>query len=420
MMHDHTPSTQPKVIGTWQALEWLWRNAGTHRALLIRGFSFKILESLIAAVPIVVLVAALESLDNGEMPGNQRLASWTLVILGSLLIRLGIAYIANIGCWIGSYRVMGDLRMKLLAHVRQLPMGYLTGHRTGDLTATMTQDVRMIELLPSMAIPALIGAVVLPITVSISLFFIEWRMALAMLVTLPLAIGAYSVIQGRMQKLAIVRQNAQADATAQIVEYVQGISVIRAYGQTGSGLVRFKSAMEAFRKVDESLVTRLSGLMVLFSSLIEVGIAIMLVFGTYLFFGGEITAITLLIFLVVSVRAFAPLHELATFGEMSRIAEASLTRVNALLDEPTLPEPATDTTPVTFDIAFENVSFAYVNDANEHIPVLRNVSFVAAPRSITALVGPSGSGKTTITSLIARFWDVDEGTVRIGGGMSAP
>jgi len=406
--------SQQKIIGTWEALGWLWRYAGPSRNGMMRGFVFKIVESFIAAVPIVVLIAALRELEDGGRPDNRQILIWVGIMLASLVARYAASYFANLGSWLSSYQVMGEIRLRLLGHIRQLPMGYLTNNRLGDITETTTQDIKMVELLPTMAIPSLIGAVVLPLAVTVSAFFIEWRLALAMLVSLPLAIYAYSVIQRRMQQLAIVRQTAQGDATSNIVEYVQGISVIRAYGQTGSGMAKFDESMENFRKVDQTLVNRISGLNVLFSTIIEAGVALMLLLGSYLLFDGEITPITLMIFLIVSLRAYAPLHELATFGEMSRIAEASLTRVDALLNEETLPEPERDAPLTDFQIRFDDVSFAYINDEAEHVPVLRNVSFVAEPGTITALVGPSGSGKTTITSLIARFWDVDEGSVRIG------
>ena len=147
-----------------------------------------------------------------------------------------------------------------------------------------------------------------------------------------------------------------------------------------------------------------------FKAILDLGFTFILLVGAYLFLGGEITLFTFLIFLILGLRAYEPIKALTISFEIVRVTEVTINRIRQLLDTPPLPQPVDGPVPETFGIEFKEVTFAY-----DESPVLQNVSFTIPEKTITALVGPSGAGKTTITSLIARFWDVDAGEVRIGG-----
>jgi ATP-binding cassette subfamily B protein len=168
--------------------------------------------------------------------------------------------------------------------------------------------------------------------------------------------------------------------------------------------------MSDYKKTNVDLVVKLAPSIVAFQAILELGTAIILLSGSYLFLGGELSLTVFLLFLVLGLRVYAPIQNIIVYMAIMRIADASMERVLEVLNREPLPEPDYDPTLDRFDIEFKDVWFRY-----EDTEVLKGVSFAIPENTITALVGPSGAGKTTIAHLIARFWDADSGEILVGG-----
>ncbi|MEM9818913.1 MAG: ABC transporter ATP-binding protein, partial [Cyanobacteria bacterium P01_D01_bin.6] len=197
---------------------------------------------------------------------------------------------------------------------------------------------------------------------------------------------------------------------ARLVEYIQGIAVIRAFNLSGDRLQQFRTGLRQYRTASLDTVTQLTPAIVLFLSVLELGFALLLVVGAAFFVNGSLTGENFLFFMVLGLAFYMPLMAMADMSELYRIMQNCVRNLNEFLQAPLLPtaskpQPLRDTA-----IEFKNVSFSYGGEA-----VLDQVNFQIPPSSMTALVGPSGSGKTTITNLIARFWDVKAGAVMLGG-----
>ncbi|MGH3915832.1 MAG: ABC transporter transmembrane domain-containing protein [Pseudonocardiaceae bacterium] len=286
------------------------------------------------------------------------------------------------------------------------------------MATVLTQDLQTIQSVTSEILPQVVGAAIAPLVLLAITFLGDWRLGLATLATLVLAVPVHLWTQRRFLTLARVRQQRQAEAVARILEYVEWVPVIRAYNQVGERLVRFREALDACRAANLQLVHRLAPLLHTVKATIEAGFAVVLLAAIYLYVGGEVATLTVIAFLVLTLRIYQPIVAQA---EALRIADGSMERVAAVLDTVPQAQPSADRArrPESHDIAFDHVRFAYDAGAPQENPVLRDVTLGIPQGSLTPLVGPSGAGKSTVGRLIARFWEVQAGMVSMGGSTSA-
>jgi ATP-binding cassette subfamily B protein len=272
----------------------------------------------------------------------------------------------------------------------------------------MLGDYNLVEISISHHFPQLISGIALPVIAFICLLFIQWQMALAMFIALPLSILIIYLSNNFQIRLGKSHIKAKVDAASRLQEYLLGMREIKAHNLSG---VRFQRLQEAFhRLMRESIKIEgaIGPIMMAAIGLMRSGLTLILFVGAYLLVSGELTLPVFLIFLLLGTRVFEPLQVVMVNYAEIKYATISAERIMEIQNCP-LP-PGSGDLPDGNRIEFDNVTFAY-----EDQDVLKNVSFTIEPNTITALVGPSGSGKSTITRLIARFWDINDGCIRLGG-----
>ena len=387
----------------------LFEIAGDRKSDLRKGTVLKVIESLFAGAPLGILYLTLNELFSASI--DTRTVMFMVVGMAACFVLQGIFfYWASVVNNKAGLRIMSDLRIRLGEHIRKLSMGFFSDRETGDLNNIINQDVKNIEPVPTFFYPQLVSAIVLPIFIASFLFFLDWRMALATIAVIPAALIVLNASQGVFKRMAKMRAKSASIANSRIIEYVQGISVLRAFNQTGSGFKKFEAAMADYKKTNVDLVVKLAPSLVAYQAILELGTAIILLCGSYLFLGGQLSLTVFLLFLVLGLRVYVPIQHVFEYMGMMRIMDASMERVLEVLNREPLPEPDYDPELDRFDIEFKDVWFRYDNT-----DVLKDVSFTVPQNTITALVGPSGAGKTTIAHLIARFWDADSGEIMVGG-----
>jgi ATP-binding cassette, subfamily B, bacterial IrtB/YbtQ len=388
------------------------RLAGQRDARLRRGLRFAFAEAVATAVPYALVLwlvrAALEHRLTLELTG---------VITGGIalavVLRLKVSQAAMSDLFIAAHALMGQARIRAADHLRRLPMGFFTRHRSGELAGVLTTDLALVEDIWSHLIGLFAASFALPMLVGVGLCFLDWRLGLAVLATMPVALAVLSATAPLFIREIDAVLEASADVNARIVEYVQGIAVLRAFGRHGEVYQRFVKAMERLRDALIRADVVPSPLLSIFGLVVEAGFVVVAWVGARLALDGAIAPGTLLVFLVVTVGVTRQVAELGVALLMLRGSQRALGRVDRLLAEPPLSEPATPAQrPQRFDVVVEDVTFAYEGER-----VLDGVSTTFAERSLTAIVGPSGSGKSTLVHLVARLWDVPrgQGAIRIGG-----
>lgn len=408
-MINQSTNNQPR--SDLQSLKRLWQLAGPLKGKVLRGIFFRFAQSLALGFAFGVMIWVVTSLIDGRPLTAVWIGQIIALMIVSLIGQMLFGYLSAANSWSASYALASQLRMSLLDHLRKLPMGFHLSRHKGDTVSALTSDMQAIEGFLSDALPRIAQAFGIPLMV---LAFLAWRdfaVALAAFISILLSVPIFLWSNKRLSALGIKRQDGQADAAAHMIEYVQGISVIKAYNLVETGQQRFYNALKAFRDISIKLVLQLTVPLILFAGVLSLGIPLIMLIAGWRFFSGAIDLASLVTFLILIFSAYAPLLALISVMEQTRIADAALIRLDRIAAAKPLLEPTTSKVPTDYDVAFQNVGFSYIA-GNE---VLQDVSFKVKAASTTAIIGASGSGKSTILNLIARFWDVNQGSVTIGG-----
>lgn len=381
----------------------------TAPAAVRRSILLELLHSLFVAVPTGFLLLIIQELFSAH-PAESRLFMYVIIMVVVLTGQLWVSVKTIIGSNTMTYSISTNLRILLGTHLQRLSMGTFKQRDPGDLAAVVLQDVANFEIIFGHTIGNMAGAVFATLIISIFLFITDWRLALVLLAALPLCwamikISDYLIVQQGKKHV-----QARNETGARFLEYVQGIRHIKSFGMTGSRFSTLEAALNNFRKA--SIRTEaIPGPFVLTAGVVlELFFLLMLSFAVTFLTTGTLSIAALLTFLIIGYRLYEPVKILLVDYVILRYMNISLGRVIELLKAPEQ-SAGKRLVPVKYDISFNNVSFAYHHNKK----VLDTVSFQVPERSMLALVGPSGSGKTTITSLIARFWDTTEGSIKIGG-----
>ncbi|MEM8707112.1 MAG: ABC transporter ATP-binding protein, partial [Actinomycetota bacterium] len=405
-----TADPQGRSLRQGGVVRTVWHIAGDRRPVLLRSIGWKTAQSIAQAIPVAVIVVIIDRLRTDELVASD--VWWAVGVMAAcLLAQWGFGYLANRSSWIATYQMFGEVRIRGLDHLRRVPMGFHDERRSGDTLTALTQDVSSIENFTHEPLQQMIGAFIAPVAVFVILAVQDISMAAATLVSVLVAYPVFVWTNRTFARLAVVRQELQAEASSRMVEYVQGMPVIRAFRLTGERLDRFRIALDEFRAANLELVLKITPLGVLFVLVVMLGVPFVLFFGALWLFGGTIDAGTLIVFAVLVLRVYEPLAVAAQHFEGLRITDASLSRVARVFDTPVQVMPSEPGDVQGADVAFDAVGFGYGDDT----PVLHDLSFEARHGTMTAIVGPSGAGKSTVLNLVARFWDPQSGSVRIGG-----
>ncbi|CAM3295717.1 MULTISPECIES: ABC transporter ATP-binding protein [Saccharibacillus] len=386
--------------------------AGQPKTLLPSALS-AVLDGLVKIVPAVLLVDLFNTLYRSfadPAAGLDIARMWVVCVVMILWIGIEYATFSMLydKTYVAAYLTAAQGRMELAEHLRRLPLGFFGKRDPADLTNLLLSDYAQVEHTISHNVPQLISAIMLPTLALCGLLFLDWRMALALFAALPLGLLLLWLTDRLQARLSDNHVRAKNEAASRLQEYLGGIREIKAHHVGGARFERLRLSFDALMRASIRLEGVMGPLIMGAMLLTRSGMTLMIVTGTYVLAGGTLTLPTFLLFLLVGNKVFEPLTVvLMNYGEI-RYSAFSAARIMDVRRENPLPgdQPAERGT-----IEFDRVRFGY--EAGK--PVLRDLSFTIPPRTITALVGPSGSGKSTVTRLIARFWEVDGGEIRIGG-----
>lgn len=308
-----------------------------------------------------------------------------------------------------SYGQAEATRLRVAEQMRKMPMSYFNARDLTELSANIMTDCTNIEQSMSSAVPQLIANIITSTVICIMMAFLDWRMALAVFIMLPISALILWLSRALQDRMFSQHVEAKLEAEKQSQEYMEGIKVIRACGLGGS---KFKALDQAFLELKKAAfqVELVSGsFTALATMLLRSGVGIVVFTGVSLLTSGKIEFISMLMFLLIVIRIYGPILTVLTLLPDMLYLKVSSSRLRTMMEAKPM-EGHSEQSIKQFDIAFENVTFGYGEKA-----VIKNVSFTAPEGKVTALVGPSGSGKSTIARLAARFWDAEQGTVCIGG-----
>ncbi len=312
-----------------------------------------------------------------------------------------------------AYTILEALRLRLADRFLHAPLGNVENHTIGEIKSMMVDKIENLEPPLAHMIPEGAGHVVLPIVSIIALLCIDWRLALASLVTFPLSficMGLTFKISGKNFEKFDQSSNYM---NSTIVEYIEGIEVIKAFGRAGVSYEKYAAAITDFRTFVVKWLTSTFATMKLSFALFPSTLIGTLPVALALANSGRITAPQAALAVMLSISMVGSLARLEVFSENMRQVKFTVEGLEEYLEMPELPEPAARAEISHMDVELKNVRFSYTGDDKDE--VLHGVDLKLPEGSFTALVGPSGGGKSTVAKLIARFWDVTDGAITIGG-----
>lgn len=375
---------------------------------MIKAFVSVTVSNLVLMIPIALLYYMVKDYMEGNLAGK---GMWYLtgILLTFALIAV-TTYIQYNATFLATYIESGVRRITLAEKLRKIPLSFFGKKDLSDLTSTIMADCAQMETASSHFVPELVGACISTTIVAIGLFFFDWRMAIAALWVLPISfiiVACSGRVQRSLNKKQMDLKMACADG---IQEGLESARDLRAYNSQEEYMEGLDKKIKAVEK--HAIVTELGTAVFVGSSqmILKLGIGTVALVGGILLAKGELDVITFFMFLMVVSRIYDPMQV-----SLQNLAAIIATGVqSSRLDEILSHEVQEGTRKMDnkgYDIEFSNVGFSYESGEN----VLNDVSFVAKQGEVTALIGPSGGGKTTVSRLASRFWDVNQGTITVGG-----
>jgi ABC transporter, ATP-binding protein len=333
----------------------------------------------------------------------------SLAVAFSLVTAL-IAYMQYTSTFMAVYRESADRRIRVAEKLRRLPLAFFGRHDLSDLTSTIMADNTELEHTFSHAVPQLFASLISVVLIILSLCFYDWRLSVALLAPLPLAVlihlGTRRLLRGRFQE----NYRLKRQVTEDIQQGLENICEIKAY----SGEEAYLEALDHSLHVLEGEMIRdeLLASACMHSSviLLRLGLAFVAILGASLLQAGELDLVAYLVFLVFGSSVYIPIEEVLNYSILLSYLDVRISRMRQIDEMPTQTGKA-EVSVRRYDITFDHVTFAY----QEGQEVLHDISFTARQGQVTALVGASGGGKSTIAKLAARFWDIDAGRITLGG-----
>lgn len=376
---------------------------------LLKAIAACTVGDIILMLPVGLLYFLVSDFMEGAVPENH----YALYIVGIaavlLLIFLSEFWKYN-ATYFSTYRESGECRIRLAEKLRRLPLSFFGKKDLADLTNTILGDVATTEQMYSHYVPQFYASIISTCIIAVSLFFYDWRLALAALWVLPVAlliVGLSKKAQNyfsRKQNMALI---AVQDGVQECLETVRDLKSNNAEKEYLDGLFQKIDNLES-RHMKSELGTAM--FVVPAQMILKLGIATVALVGSMLLINGSVSLITFFMFLLVVSRIYEPMSlSLQNLAAMNSL-QINIDRMNEI-ENCNEQVGEKDFDPNGCDIVFENVGFAYNGDET----VLKNVSFTAKQGEVTALIGPSGGGKSTAAKLAARFWDCDKGRITVGG-----
>ncbi|MBU5486013.1 ABC transporter ATP-binding protein/permease [Clostridium sp. MSJ-11] len=370
--------------------------------------------SVISVVGGFIPYIGIYHLINIFMTGNpewDQIVYWIFVCLVGYAIMAVFFGISTVLSHYSAYNILENIRMNIAKRLMKASLGDTTSKSLGYMKTVILDKVEDVEVPLAHMIPEVGASILLVIGVYVYLIMIDWRMALAALATIPIALFPMAKGMKSFSEKYNAYMQANERVNSIIVEYIEGIEVVKAFNQTTTSYAKFRNAVESFKDFTMDWYHSSWKPMNLMMSVLPSTFLVTVPVGALLYINHQITPTDYVMGLILCLGIISPLIKVTGYISTIKAIEYSITATKDLLELPELAFESDRVEIQSTDIRFEHVDFAYEKSQPD---VFKDFSMTIPERKFTALVGPSGSGKSTIAKLIARYWDVGQGTIQIG------
>lgn len=398
-------------------LSKLFEYAGRYKYLTIASWILSAVSALVALVPFVyiweIIREVLEVAPDFSRAVDLVHFGWMAVLFSVLSM---LIYIGGLLCsHLAAFRVQTNIRSQTMHHIVTLPMGFMDSVGSGKLRKIVNESSAATETYLAHQLPDMAGAIATPVGLLVMLMAFDWRLGLLSLIPIVIAFLIMSVMTGsRMKRKMTEYQNSLEQMSNEAVEYVRGIPVVKTFGQSVFSFKHFKAAIDNYQKWVISYTNSLKLPMVCYTTIINAVFAVLIAAALY-FTADTVTTtflLNLIFYIIITPVITVTLNRIMYSSENMMIVTDALDRIDSILDMKPLPEPSAPQSPQDNSVTVDHIRFRYGRNS---VNALDEMSVQINPGEHIALVGPSGGGKTTLAAIIARFMDVDGGSVKIGG-----
>lgn len=400
------------------ALSRLMDIAGNHKYLSYLSCVLAAVSAWIALIPFYDVFCIIKEIleVRPDFDRAVHITSYGWQAVGFALLSMVFYIVALMCSHKAAFRVQANLRIKMMEHIMKLPLGYVEAEGTGKIRKIVTDSTAATETYLAHNLPDKAVSYATPVGLLAMMLVFDWRLGLISLIPAVLAFVLMGTLMmgPKMAEDMKQYQNALETMSSEAVEYVRGIPVVKTFGQTVFSFKRFKSAIDDYEKWTLDYTKSMMKPMIAFTTAAN-GIFAALILAAYAFAGKGVTdtlILNIIFYVLITSILTVTLMKIAYAGESQMIVEDALKRMDDILDVVPLAEAGKKEVPKDASVELKDVAFAYDDTKGNAID---GISLNIRTGEHIALVGPSGGGKTTLASLIARFWDVKSGAVKIGG-----
>lgn len=391
-----------------KTLSKIYQFSGKMQGTMKKAILFSVLHSFFD----MMSFGALAMVFSGLTDGFTTSMIWMIfgITLASMLLKIYCSYILDFGKVQIGYFMCAEKRIHIGDRMKYMPMGYFNDHNLGNLTSVVTTTMGDIENNASMVLTNILGGYIHAAIITIVMLCIDWRIGLTILCGILLFTWCIGRLQKKSETVSPQRQQAQEALVSNVLEYVQGMLIVKSFnlGQNSNSKMRqaILDSKDKNLKLERTFVPYN-----MLQQIILYGTSILVIVeGLYFYLNGTMALSICLLMTVASFMLFSQLQSAGNTSSLLRLLDVSIDKVNEIDNTPVMDEHGKPINPPNYNIVFDDVSFSY----GEH-KILDHVSLSIPEKTVTAIVGPSGAGKSTLCNLIARFWDVDDGKITIGG-----
>ncbi|MEM1483479.1 ABC transporter ATP-binding protein [Oscillospiraceae bacterium PP1C4] len=392
-----------------ETLKKIWRFAGAEQKNINQSVLLVFINAILRMCEISAIYMVVQALLTGR---TDSAPAW--IALGLILVSiLGTAvtkYFSQLQQTHAGYFMAANKRIDIANRLKSVPMGYFNDNSLGEITGVSTTILDNVETVAPMVLVNILSGLINSSVFTLMILFWDWRIGSIVVIGTAFYLLVTSLMEKKSRSIAPNRQKSEAVMVSAVLEYIQGMSVIKSFNLTGKGDKKVQDALEFNKKSNLALERLFTPYVMAQGIVLHVFSIGMIVAAVHFWLAGTMSIANALMAVIMSFLVFAQIQSAGSGLSLLRVVSSSIEHAENMDAMPQLDEHGRDLSPQNHDIVFDDISFSY-----EKKEILHNISLTIPDKTTTAIIGPSGSGKTTLCNLIARFWDVDSGNIKIGG-----
>ena len=392
-----------------ETFQKIWKFAGDECDNINKSIVFCFINAVFGMFEIAAVYLVVRAL-TGEGSGEGIVWKTVLLIAAGIIGKAATKTFSQLEQTHAGYFMAGNKRIAIGNQLKSVPMGYFNENSLGEITGVTTTVLENVETIAPMVLVGLFAGMINTIVFTVMVLVYDWRAGLLVVAGTFLYLLIVSKMEKKSRVSAPKRQESEAKLVAALLEQVQGMSVIKSFNLVGRGDRRIQEALEYNRSSNPELEQLFTPYTIVEGLVIQLFSVLMMVEAVVFYLNGTLSMTGALMFTIMSFVIFAQIQTAGSSLSVLRLVSSSIEQANRMDEIPQMDEKGSDITPEHHEIAFHDVHFSY-----EKKEILKGINLTIPDKTTAAFIGPSGSGKTTLCNLIARFWDVDGGSITVGG-----